>query len=206
MPLIPFSGEIDSASLPTGTPGPAGPAGPQGIPGPAGPAGSGSGSSGGDKTKNFDVNELHVYGRIINYFDSTLVNGKPKKAYTEVQWADLGIIDPTTGKAKVFGQWVIHTLNIDGVPHYHATLYTEEPTEPNGRKHHFGVAWPISGVGRTRIFFDSADVVDEVNMATQHHTDHYQIGEDDGAYYKVAVVGGKVVATKQNPPSGLGGT
>ena len=106
------------------------------------------------------------------------------------------------------GQTLFHLLDIAGVPHYHWTVYTPELNEPNGRKHHFGVAWPVDPTvpgARTRIFFDSADVVDEKNEAGEAFVNHYMIG-DDGAYYWFHIVKGVPTATKQNPVSTGGAT
>jgi len=151
MALVPFSGEIDAASLP---PGPAGPPGPPGPAGPAGPAGSVAGSP----TTNLSVNQLDVYGRIRLHFDPRLVNGKPKKPYTELQW-----VDDSTG--LVMGQIVTHTVDDTGAVHNHMSFYTAEAGQPNGRKHHFSIHWHGDGTGAqgTVIQNDSVVIADYHN-------------------------------------------
>ena len=151
MALVPFSGEIDAYTLP---PGPAGPPGPPGPAGPAGPAGSVAGSP----TTNLSVNQLDVYGRVRLHFDPRLVNGKPKKPYTELQW-----IDDSTG--LVMGQIVTHTVDDQGNVHNHMSLYTAEAGQPNGRKHHFSIHWHGDGTGAqgTVIQNDSVVIADYHN-------------------------------------------
>lgn len=208
-----------------GAAGPTGLAGAQGKPGPAGPPGPTSSAAitalagrvtkleaaqGGDPTKDFDVAQLFVHNRITMLIDdSPNAAGGPLHPYPELRWSNKNDIDAVTGEPRTIVEMVGHLVDINGIKHYHFTIYTPEPTEPNGRKHHWGIAFPVDPTvpgARTRIFTDSADMVDEKNMAAPNNrVDHYMIG-DDGAYYLFRIVKGVPTATKQNPVSTGGAT
>ena len=104
---------------------------------------------------NLSVNQLEVYGRIRLHFDPRLVNGKPKKPYTELQW-----VDDSTG--LVMSQIVAHTVDDAGVVHNHLSFYTHEAGQPNLRKHHLSLHWVGDGT-------DNVMQIDSVKVADYHN-------------------------------------
>jgi hypothetical protein len=149
---------------------------------------------------DLDVGELRVHNRIIMYMDNTIVNGHPVHPYPEIQWADINVIDPATGKPKVYFEDVAHLIDINGVKHWHRCFYGPDPTEPNGRKHWLCMEAPVNGVGVPRIVVDSASLVFEHNEKIYPNPSIYLEDTVNGLYYQLSSANGKLSLHRQDPP------